>query len=223
MREIVRIGRDQLARVGPAALSLRAVARELGVVSSAVYRYVTSRDELLTLLVVDAYDDLGETVDAAVASAADRGPHAQFLAAGRAIRAWALAEPSRYGLIFGTPVPGYEAPGEITMEPGTRVIATIVRLFEAAASLDALARPAIEALPDSLATDVEAMRQEFGFALEIDHLAAAVVVWTGVFGAISFEVFGQYGEGTFRDPAQMFEIQLDALARVVGLRPPAAA
>ncbi len=61
--EIVRAGRDQLATDGAAALSLRAVARELGMVSSAVYRYVASRDELLTLLIIEAYDALGAAVE----------------------------------------------------------------------------------------------------------------------------------------------------------------
>ena len=109
LQDITRIGREQLAAVGAAALSLRAVARDLGVVSSAVYRYVKSRDELLTLLVVDGYNELGDAVEAAVASAA--GPREQFLALGRAVREWALREPARYGLLFGSPVPGYDAPG----------------------------------------------------------------------------------------------------------------
>ena len=69
LADITRIGRDHLAADGAAALSLRAVARDLGVVSSAVYRYVKSRDELLTLLVVDAYNELGDAVDAAVEDA----------------------------------------------------------------------------------------------------------------------------------------------------------
>src|SRR6478609_2409050 len=96
MRDIVRIGREHLATDGAAALSLRAVARDLGIVSSAVYRYVASRDELLTLLVVDGYDELGDAVDAAL-ERVDAADHAGRLAAiGRATRAWALAEPATY-------------------------------------------------------------------------------------------------------------------------------
>ena len=118
MRDIVRIGRAHLATDGAAALSLRAVARDLGVVSSAVYRYVASRDELLTLLVVDGYDELGDAVDAALAQV-DRADHAgRMVAIGRAVRAWALAEPATYALLFGSPVPGYEAPAERTTGPG---------------------------------------------------------------------------------------------------------
>ena len=94
--EIVRAGRAQLATDGAAALSLRAVARELGMVSSAVYRYVASRDELLTLLVVDAYDELAGAVEAAVARRRAGDYQGRLLAAGHAVRDWAVAEPARY-------------------------------------------------------------------------------------------------------------------------------
>ncbi|GAA3157584.1 hypothetical protein GCM10020255_039160 [Rhodococcus baikonurensis] len=120
LQDITRIGREHLAAVGAAALSLRAVARDLGVVSSAVYRYVASRDELLTLLVVDGYTELGSEVDAAVNAVAAEDFRGQFVALGRAVRSWAIREPARYGLLFGSPVPGYDAPGEQTTGPGTR-------------------------------------------------------------------------------------------------------
>src|SRR6188508_1883277 len=110
MRDIVRIGREQLASEGAAALSLRAVARELGMVSSAVYRYVANRDELLTLLIIEAYDALGAAVEEAAAPAAGRSPAVRFVAAGRAVRAWAVENPHQYALLYGSPVPGYEAP-----------------------------------------------------------------------------------------------------------------
>src|SRR5438105_7209509 len=93
MNDIVRIGREHLAQHGAAALSLRAVARDLGVVSSAVYRYVGSRDELLTLLLVDAYNDLGDAADAAVESVPAEESRGRFAALARAVRGWALREP----------------------------------------------------------------------------------------------------------------------------------
>ena len=86
--DIVRLGREHLALHGAAALSLRAVARDLGVVSSAVYRYVENREELLTLLLIDAYNDLGDEVDAAVAAVPESDFGGRFAALGRAVRAW---------------------------------------------------------------------------------------------------------------------------------------
>nr|ADJ67261.1 putative tetR family transcriptional regulator [uncultured bacterium] len=121
IEDIVRLGREHLAVHGAAALSLRAVARDLGVVSSAVYRYVENREELLTLLLIDAYNELGDEVDAAVAALPAADFAGRFSALGSAVRRWALREPARYGLLFGSPVPGYRAPAERTPAAGFRV------------------------------------------------------------------------------------------------------
>src|SRR5262245_34376835 len=118
-KEIVAAGRRQLATDGAAALSLRAVARELGMVSSAVYRYVASRDDLLTLLIIEAYDALGAAVEVAAAPGRGRTPAGRFFAAGRAVRAWAVANPHEYALLYGSPVPGYQAPQD-TIGPASR-------------------------------------------------------------------------------------------------------
>ncbi len=88
--------------------------KDLGVVSSAVYRYVENRDELLTLLLIDAYNQLGDDVDAAVNAEAEDDFAAQFTALANAVRTWAIREPASYSLLFGSPVPGYQAPGERT-------------------------------------------------------------------------------------------------------------
>ena len=141
MRDIVRIGREHLAVHGAAGLSLRAVARDLGVVSSAVYRYVASRDELLTLLVVDGFDELGTAVDDALASVPSDDFLLRFLTIGRAVRAWGVREPATYALLFGSPVPGYEAPGERTTGPGTRVIRALARVWDDAYVAGRIALP----------------------------------------------------------------------------------
>lgn len=218
MTEIVRIGRKHLATDGAAALSLRAVARDLGVVSSAVYRYVKSRDELLTLLLIDGYDQLGEAVDAAVA-AVDAADHRGRLAAlGRAVRAWALADPATYALLFGSPVPGYHAPAERTVGPGTRVVRALVDLIAKAYAAGAVADlPALAPVGD-LTADFAAVREEVGIDLPDETLARGVLVWTSLFGAVSFEVFGQYGPDTFSAREALFEHHLAVLSETVGLR-----
>lgn len=218
MRDIVRIGRAHLATDGAAALSLRAVARDLGVVSSAVYRYVGSRDELLTLLVVDGYDELGDAVDAALAPIA-RGDHARRMTAiGRAVREWALAEPATYALLFGSPVPGYEAPAERTTEPGTRVIRRLVEVWEDAWVAGALALPDDAVGPRRLARDLARIRRELGITAPDALVARGMLAWAALFGCVSFEVFGQYGADTFTDPKDIFEHHLAALVATVGLR-----
>src|ERR1051325_3278565 len=108
IEDIKRIAREQLAQEGSAALSLRAIDRELGIVSSAVYRYVPSRDELLTMLIIDAYNSLGDAVEAAEAAGPREDHGGRWRAIGSASRTWAVARPSEYALIYGSPVPGYQ-------------------------------------------------------------------------------------------------------------------
>lgn len=216
--DIVRLGREHLAVHGAAALSLRAVARDLGVVSSAVYRYVQNRDELLTLLLIDAYGELGDEVDAAVGRVAEADFAGRFRALGRAVRSWAVREPARYALLFGSPVPGYQAPAERTTGPGTRVINALMDIFDGAWRAGALgAGTATAALSGPLAHDLAAIREELGLAVPDDLLARGALVWTSLFGAVSFEVFGQYGEGTFAARDELFEHHLRVLAGVAGL------
>jgi len=218
--DIIRLGRQHLALHGAAALSLRAVARDLGVVSSAVYRYVESRDELLTLLLIDAYNELGDHVEAAVEAVPDNDFAGQFRALGTAVRSWALREPASYALLFGSPVPGYQAPGERTTVPGTRVIVRLVGIFDAAFRAGAMradVSPAV-VIPPALAEDLSAIRAEMNLAAPDASLARGVLVWTSVFGAISFEVFGQYGPETFKARDELFEHQLGVLQGVVGLQ-----
>lgn len=220
MAEIVRIGRAHLATDGAAALSLRAVARDLGVVSSAVYRYVKSRDELLTLLVIDGYDELGDAVDAALARAG-RGHRRRFIALGRAVRSWALAEPATYALLFGSPVPGYHAPAERTTGPGTRVAVALVDLLAKAYAAGALVDPSTDrppaALPARLRRDLAGVREQLDLDLPEEVLSRGVLAWAALFGCVSFEVFGQYGADTFAAPEALFDHHLALIADAVGL------
>lgn len=119
--EITRAACSQLAAHGAAGLSLRAVARELGMVSSALYRYFPSRDELLTALILDAYGSLADAGVAAQTRVARSDHRRRWLVNCRAVRRWAIANPHEYALIYGSPAPGYLAPRE-TVEPAARVM-----------------------------------------------------------------------------------------------------
>jgi len=218
MADIVRIGRMHLATDGAAALSLRAVARDLGVVSSAVYRYVKSRDDLLTLLVVDGYDELGDAVDAAAADVAHDDFTGRQAAIGRAVRAWGLAEPATYALLFGSPVPGYQAPAELTNGPGTRVVAALIRVWSEAYAAGRLRPSEASATSPGLTAGFHAVREQLGMELPDNVIGAGVFGWAALFGCISWEVFGQYGEDGLGDPAALFEMHLERLAGAVGLR-----
>jgi AcrR family transcriptional regulator len=210
-REITEEARRQLAATGANGLSLRAVARELGMVSSALYRYYPSRDDLLTALIIDAYNAIGEAAETAIACA---GPaRARWLAACHGVRAWSLAHPHEYALIYGSPVPGYRAP-EATIGPAARVpLAFVGLLADAIAdgeiSTDA-GGPAADALTGELAEQAAALSAALsldpsasgGAVLPPALLVRGVAAWTQLFGMISFELFGQF-VGSF-DPADAF-------------------
>lgn len=133
--------RRQLAAEGAAKLSLRAVARELGMVSSALYRYFPSRDDLLTALIVDAYDAVGAAAETALAAAPDPQDHpARWVALCSAVRAWALAHPHEYALIYGSPVPGYSAPMD-TVGPASRVGLAMISIARDAHRANGIALP----------------------------------------------------------------------------------
>lgn len=217
MRDIVRIGREHLALHGAAALSLRAVARDLGVVSSAVYRYVRSRDELLTLLLVDGYDELGDAVDAALAGIAEDRYRDRFIALGRAVRTWGLAEPATYALLYGAPVPGYDAPEDRTTGPGTRVPRALIEIAAHAHATGALETPGTRRMTRALRTGLAGIRTQFDVQLPDEILVNGVLAWSAVMGCVSFELFGQYGADRFGDPATLFDLHLAMLADALGL------
>ena len=210
---IVELGRRQLVDRGAARLSVRAIARDLGMVSSAVYRYVSSRDELLTLLLVDAYSDLADAVDRARETVGDQWGD-DVIAIARAARRWAVGHPAGWALLYGSPVPGYHAPAERTIGVGTRVAGAF---FDAVAAGIATGdiRLTDDVAPQPMSSDFERIRQEFGFPGDDRVVAKCFLLWAGVVGAISLEVFGQYGADTLTDPSAVFDAQLRLLVGVL--------
>ena len=200
-RAILDEARRQLAEQGAAALSLRSVARELGMVSSAVYRYVASRDDLLTRLIVEAYDAIGAAAESARDAGA--GPRAQWRAVWRAVRAWAHEHPAEYGLIYGTPVPGYAAPTE-TIPAAGRVGVVLAAIV------------AEHGDPGAVGAWPAVIRDDVLPELSRATVVPAVVAWTQLFGAVGFELFGQY-ENVVADRDAYFDAVADAAATSVGL------
>lgn len=211
--QIVELGRRQLVDHGATGLSLRAIARDLGMVSSAVYRYVSSRDELLTLLLVDAYSELADTVDRARDTESEAWSE-DVLAIAHAARVWAVEHSARWALLYGSPVPGYHAPAERTVDPGTRVVGA---LFDAVAAGIATGDITLtnNPAPQPMSSDFERIRREFGFPGDDRVVAKCFLFWASVVGAISLEVFGGYGADTLNDPRALFDTQLQLLVDVL--------
>ena len=212
---------EHLARSGAPGLSLRAVARDLGLVSSALYRYFPSRDALLTALIVDAYDAVGEVAEGADAAAVAGGadPGARWLEVCRAVRRWARDAPHEYALVYGTPVPGYSAPGD-TVEPAVRLSRVMAAVVTAAAA-DGSLRPPRRPLPGprlvtgavtDLAGGVPGPPYE-------DLLERTLVLLTGLIGTTSSLQFGHL-HGALVDDEAWFDQAMAVLAEGVGLELP---
>ncbi|MBO0913658.1 TetR/AcrR family transcriptional regulator [Streptomyces laculatispora] len=209
--------RRQLAADGAAKLSLRAVARELGMVSSALYRYFPSRDELLTALIVDAYDSVGEAAESAHRTA-DPGPStsaahlARWVAVACAVRGWALEHPHEYALIYGSPVPGYTAP-QATIGPASRVGRVLIAVVEDAHREVGLALPP---LGEELRPEAERLAADLAPELPPAVAVSIVAAWSQLFGLLSFEIFGQFNR-VVEDRDIFFRHAVEELARTVGL------
>ncbi|POX59478.1 TetR family transcriptional regulator [Streptomyces sp. Ru62] len=209
---IKEAARRQLAAEGAAKLSLRAVARELGMVSSALYRYFPSRDDLLTALIIDAYDSVGEAAERARDAVADAPPPDRWIAVCEAVRDWALAHPHEYALIYGSPVPGYSAP-ETTVPAAARVgmvFIGIVRDAHEGQGLSALS------LPAGLRPEGARMVADFAPDVPPEAAVALVAAWAQLFGLIGFELFGQFNR-VVEDREAFFRHAAGRLAEGVGL------
>ncbi|MEU1885292.1 TetR/AcrR family transcriptional regulator [Micromonospora rifamycinica] len=195
--EIKQRAWEQLATTGVAALSLKAIAEQLGMSGPALYRYFASRDELITALIRDAYRSLAD----ALRAAADHGADIAGLA--HAVRAWALDEPQRYLLVYGTPVPGYHAPDDTTAISG-EIMATVLAVYR---------RRDVPPSGRRFETHLDAHR---GWAADPTVPAAtlrqALAFWTRVHGVLSLELAGHFAGMGF-DPGLLFDDEIDDLLR----------
>lgn len=225
-RRIVDTAREHLATDGAAGLSLRAVARDVGLVSSAVYRYVPSRDDLLTLLIIDAYDALGAAAEREEALVPRDDLVGRFRAVARAVRRWAFEHEHEYALIFGSPVPGYRAP-ETTIPPAARVPGLLIGVIRDAVA--AARVPSVLPVPSpAVLAEIAPVRAGFdtaATAVPPELVVRGLVAWTYLFGAVSFDLFGHRHNVLAHERAvdgPFFEHEIDRMLAWVGLAEPTA-
>jgi AcrR family transcriptional regulator len=221
-REILDVARAHLAKDGPVALSLRSIARQLEMAPSALYRYYSSRDDLLSALILDAYESLADSAERASSSAFDRAPDPleAWPAVPRAMRVWAGHHPHEWGLVFGSPVPGYDAP-PATVVPYARLATALVRpVVEACRAGRLLLPPPAPPGPDqALAASLKPVADSVLPDLPAAVVARALQAWATVVGLISLEVFGHW-RNTVLDPAVLFDQIVSGLAVDLGLAAP---
>ena len=221
VQEIKDEARRQVAEAGAAALSLRAVARQVGMVSSGIYRYFPSREQLLTALIIDAYDAIGIATESADAACRRTDFTGRWRAACHAVRDWALEHPHEYALAYGSPVPGYNAP-EDTIEPASRVTMVLAAVVCEAAASGALRGPFAPQQTPALSKPASAEAARAGAAVlagvPADAVVRALTAWTQLFGFVNFEVFGRF-VGVVQDMDALFDQAVTDIGAFVGFPP----
>ncbi|MER6680067.1 TetR/AcrR family transcriptional regulator [Streptomyces olivaceoviridis] len=195
---------EQIAAAGATGLSLNAIAKQMGMSGPALYRYFASRDELITELIRDAYSSLADTIRTAAASGAD------LAVLGRALRAWALDDPQRYFLIYGTPVPGYHAPDDITA-----IASEIMQaLLDAAQPTGKTVVTVEDDHPDTRLEAHLAQHRQWaaGHPAPPAALRRALLFWTRLHGILSLELAGHF-TGMGLDPAELYDNELRHLSQ----------
>lgn len=197
----------QIAEQGAPALSLRAIARALGITAPAIYNYYPDRDALVTALIVDAFTSLGQSQQASIANMAPGEHAARLTALGLAYRDWAVAYPQRYQLIFGTPIPAYHAPEDITLPAAawalSSLIGTLQAIFEAGILRIDLSAPRTP----ELTTMLEAW-SGFSGGQHIEVLYTALVIWSRVHGLTIMEI-GEQMPSFITDPGEVFRREIE--------------
>lgn len=185
--KIIAVAWKQIAESGAASLSLRAIARELGITAPAIYNYFHDRDALVTALIIEAYLSLGDSQFVARDAIPADDPAGRIWATGQAYRQWAISDPQRYQLIFGTPIPGYVAPVDQVFPAAARSLGALVSIIEnirAASCLDCTGLP----LPSpDLDLQFQAWKTHGGEAMAVS-LSVAILIWSRVHGLVSLEI-----------------------------------
>ncbi|WP_406288570.1 TetR/AcrR family transcriptional regulator [Embleya sp. NBC_00896] len=219
--EIKEIALRQLADGGMEGVALTRIAKQLGMSGPALYRYFASRDDLLSALIRDAYDDLASAIEAAATAAARKRPRARLHALGAAHRGWAVEQPHRYLLIAGTPLPGYTAPPD-TLLRARAALAPFLTVYAEGVPSPSIA-PVVGQM-QTWARDEPAVRAWLegagGAAGDPDNagpaLAGAVLTWTQLHGIVGLEVAGQF-TGMGHTAPILLASALDTLADGFGL------
>ena len=191
--EIKKVALKQMAEQGSASLSLRSIAAEMGISAPALYNYYASRDDLVTALILDAYVGLGDATLAASQQQLADDYGAQFLAAAMAFREWALHHRSEFILIYGSPIPGYHAPEEITQPPSIRVGDPFINAMEAAWKAGQLRIPAeYTGLDTPSHRELEDLYQSRGYTQPAAILQIFFTGWAMIQGMVSLELYGHW-------------------------------
>jgi len=217
--EIKALARQQLAEHGPGGLSLRAIARQMRMASSALYRYYANVNELITALVLEGYDSLADTLTAARDSQPADDPTGQFRAICHAYRQWALDHRSDFALIFGTPLPGYEAPEETTAAAAGRSTALALTAYATAVAAGT-ADPERSQFPPTIAAGELLPALLADTVPDCPPVLAGITLaaYTSLLGYLNAEIFGSLTR-LIADTAQLYDAHVRTVMLGMGFDP----
>ena len=202
---------NQIAEFGAAALSLRAIARELKITAPAIYNYFPDRDALVTALIIDAYASFGDYQLAARDSLPREQMRARLDAIGIAYRQWAIEFPQRYQLIFGTPIPGYAAPKMEVMPTAARSLSALVSVVDDLRIANMLGVENFPAVQPEFKQHFETWKTYAGdYALS--SLSLSMLIWSRVHGLVSLELAGNIPPHGV-DGAALYRYELDLIEK----------
>jgi AcrR family transcriptional regulator len=215
--QIKAVARQQMAEHGTAGLSLRAIAREMGITAPAIYNYFPRLEDLITALIVDAFTDLAEAMEQAEAAEASDRPYDKIMALCLAYRVWAIAHPTVFQLIYGNPIPGYHAPEELTLPLARRPFIGLFRWFIRAHQAGELTiPPEYQIVPPAMVEGIAAWRRASGIEMPGALLGLLMSGWARIHGAVLLELFGHL-EPLVGAGGSFYRYELEAFAERLGL------
>jgi AcrR family transcriptional regulator len=196
----------QIAEFGTPALSLRAIARELKITAPAIYNYFPDRDALVTALIIDAYKSFGNSQLEARDEISEEDIEGRMMAIGLAYRNWAHTYPQRYQLIFGTPLPGYEAPLMEVLPSAARSLSALVSTVEQIRVIGKLNVTSFPKVKAEYKASFETWKK-YGGDVDLLSMSVAMVIWSRVHGIVSLELAGNLPPfGTSGDELYLYEM-----------------
>ena len=228
--EIIQTARQLLVKDGPEAVSLRAIAREMGMTAPGLYRYFGSHEELIRHVIAGIFTELGADIHRAIEAAAQAAQAAddatgkmtvKMVAACREFRHWALSHRAEFSLLFGVPLPGLDdGRYDVADECALAFAGTFFTLFLELWNVAPFPVPAAEDIDPGLRDQLGRYRGALDAGLPVGAVLTFLRCWTVLYGAVATEVFGHMSFA-LEDAAPMFELTLGDLASLVGLRYPA--
>ena len=196
----------QIAEAGAPTLGLRSIARELNITAPSIYNYYPSRDDLVTALIVDAYNSLADAQEASFQNTAADDLPGRLFELGMAYREWAVTYPQRYQLIFGTPIPRYHAPDEITLPAAARSLVPLTQTVQALYSAGQIRAERLSPMTPRLEAMLQAW-QAFEGGSDLEVLYLTTIIWSRVHGLVTLEIGNQL-PAFLDDPAEIFRREI---------------